>query len=241
MKARFLLLFLLLFSINGFSQEPDSVEKDNNHNIIDIKRVLNEDNDMIQQDEESIEIDVKNNHAEKLVDYSQELFDYANLLIENDSLVYYFTKSINSENLFPIEDETDPFNIERKFRVVFHPNTLKPVLIGEMVLNEIQAWDFIYNSYFDLDGHLRLFVREYNTFYSECAEVAFERSMYFYNQAFELIKKTYEVFDQNYTPLDIDDCYMDREDYTKYKTLDQFLSAFNFSLDNIMESLKKIP
>lgn len=97
------------------------------------------------------------------------------------------------------------------------------IYIKEYIFNKNQAWDFIYERIYDNDGKLKYFVRRYNTYNSGCAEVAFEESEYFYNPNGDLVKKTYQIYDSQNNPLDIDNCYMDREVYDKYMLLQDFL------------------
>lgn len=97
------------------------------------------------------------------------------------------------------------------------------VYIKEYIFNKNQAWDFIYERIYDNEGKLKYFVRRYNTYNSGCAEVAFEESEYFYNPNGDLVKKTYQIYDSQNNPLDIDNCYMDREVYDKYMLLQDFL------------------
>lgn len=97
------------------------------------------------------------------------------------------------------------------------------IYIKEYIFNKNQAWDFIYERIYDNEGKLKYFVRRYNTYNSGCAEVAFEESEYFYNPNGDLVKKTYQIYDSQNNPLDIDNCYMDREVYDKYMLLQDFL------------------
>ena len=99
------------------------------------------------------------------------------------------------------------------------------IYIKEYIFNKNQAWDFIYERIYDNDGKLKYFVRRYNTYNSGCAEVAFEESEYFYNPNGDLVKKTYQIYDSQNNPLDIDNCYMDREVYDKYMLLQDFLKT----------------
>lgn len=99
------------------------------------------------------------------------------------------------------------------------------IYIKEYIFNKNQAWDFIYERIYDNEGKLKYFVRRYNTYNSGCAEVAFEESEYFYNPNGDLVKKTYQIYDSQNNPLDIDNCYMDREVYDKYMLLQDFLKT----------------
>lgn len=93
-----------------------------------------------------------------------------------------------------------------------------------------QAWDFVYERIYNQDGKLISFVRRYNTYDSGCAEVAFERSEYYYNDKGNLAKKTYQIFDSNNNPLQLEDCWMQRESYEKYNTLTEFISQYPIQL-----------
>ena len=77
-----------------------------------------------------------------------------------------------------------------------------------------------------------LFVRQYNTYNSGCAEVAFERSEYYWSESGELIRKTYEIYDSHNTSLDIQECWMEREVYDKIMDKESFLLAHPFPTTN---------
>ncbi|MDD2287809.1 MAG: hypothetical protein ACK5MH_05460 [Bacteroidales bacterium] len=230
-KLSVLFLLSLFLTLNSYSQ-VDSL--DNSNVYIDEYELSKG-----EEDEESLEIELKNKDDEGLISFAQGLLDYINILKEKDSLIYYFVKPIGREEIINRDENPNPLNIERKYELVFHPNSSKPMFVREMVMNENQAWDFSYGSFFDTIGNLVMFIREYNTFYSQCAELAFEHSEYFYNKDFELIKKTYQAYDQNHNPLEIDDCWMDREYYSKYKTIDELLSSVKLNI-NLFEKETEI-
>ncbi len=89
-----------------------------------------------------------------------------------------------------------------------------------------QAWDYVYERIYNQDGKLISFVRRYNTYNSSCAQVAFERSEYFYDDKGNLVQKTYEIFDSDNNALNLDDCWMERESYDKYFNLSEFLQQY---------------
>ena len=230
MKIRILFVLILFFSINAFSQEIDPIDHFSSDSIFDIE--MGEDE--IENDEESMEVDVKDEVSKQSVRFCEELLSYINILRDKDSLVYHFSRTIGDNEILPIVDRINKLNIDRKFEVIFHPNTDKVLYVREMVLNENQAWDYIYENIFDENGVGRLFIRHYSTFKSVCAEVAFELSEYFFNENNDLIKKTYSAFDGQQHPLDIEYCWMDREEYLKYKTFTELNSRFNLPLEGLL-------
>ncbi|MCK9163078.1 MAG: hypothetical protein WCR29_05185 [Bacteroidales bacterium] len=229
MKVRVLFILIWFFSINAFSQEIDSIDNINNDYYVDIEIG----DDEYSEDEESKEIEVKDEISKQSVEFSEKLLSDINILRDRDSLVYHFSKIIGENEILPFIDGINKLNIDRMFEVIFYPNTEKIMYVREMILNENQAWDYIYENVFDENGVERLFIRHYSTFKSVCAEVAFELSEYFYDENNELIKKTYSIFDGQNNPLDIDDCWMEREDYLIYKNFDELNSKFNLPLESI--------
>ncbi len=92
--------------------------------------------------------------------------------------------------------------------------------------NNRQAWDYVYERIYNQEGNLISFVRRYNTYNSSCAQVAFERSEYFYDDKGDLVQKTYEIFDSDNNELNLDDCWMERESYEKYPKFQEFLQQY---------------
>lgn len=216
-------LFIFLFiSFNAFSQEIDTLEN------------LNEEIDMENYiDEESLIIELQNESLKSYISVAEELLSYINILREKDSLVCHLCVLKGDDRIVPLIETGFSVELDRKFDLILHPNTDKIMYVREMILNENQAWDYIYERIFDENGLIRMFIRQYSTFNSACAEVAFELSEYFFDASGEVIKKTYEIFDGRHELLNIDNCWMDREDYIKEKSFSELNSKYNFPLDNI--------
>jgi hypothetical protein len=238
MKFRAILFLMLFFSFNAFSQ-VDSINVVSDD--VDIVEIELEEQDSNYVDEESSIIELSNESLKNYVGASEDFLSYINILKDRDSLVYHYILINGESNLTPKIDNINVIEIDKKVDVIFHPNSKKVMYVGEMILNENQAWDFIYETIFDQDGLTRMFIRQYSTFNSVCAQVAFERSEYFFNAQNEVIKKTYEIFDANHNPLKIDDCWMEREDYIKYKSFDELNTALKIPLeDSSKEEVKEI-
>lgn len=231
MKIRIIFILLIFLSINVFSQEIDSTNNLNNEVIADIE--LDEQEGEEYEDEESLRIDVKDEVSKQSVQLAEDLLNYINILRDKDSLVYHFAIMMGDNTIVPDIDEVNLINIDRNFEVIFHPNTSKVMYVREMILNENQAWDFIYENIFDENGIERIFIRHYSTFNSVCAEVAFEISEYFFNENNELIKKTYDIYDGKHNPLNIDDCWMEREEYVKSKTFNELNDRLKLPLEGL--------
>lgn len=229
MKFRAILLLMLFFSYNAFSQ-VDSINVVSND--VDNVEIELEQEDSNYVDEESSIIELSDESLKSYIGTAEEYLNYVNILKDSDSLIYHFVQYSGESNLTPRNDNISLVNIEKKVDVIFHPNTRKVMYVSEMLLNENQAWDFIYETFFDEEGLTRLFIRNYSTFNSVCAQVAFERSEYFFNAQNEVIKKNYEIFDNNHNPLIIDDCWMEREDYIKYKSFDELNSVLKIPLED---------
>ncbi len=229
MKFRAILFLMLFFSFNAFSQ-VDSINVGSNDVDSDEIELEQEDSNFV--DEESSIIELKDESLKNYIGVSEDFLSYVNILKDRDSLVYHYILNNGETNLTPRIDNVNYINIDKKVDVIFHPNSKKVMYVGEMILNENQAWDFIYETIFDEEGLTRMFIRQYSTFNSVCAQVAFERSEYFFDAQNEVIKKNYEIFDENHNPLNIDDCWMEREDYIKYKSFDELNSVLKIPLEN---------
>lgn len=225
MNTRVLFVLILFFSINVHSQEPNSIY--NGDYMIGLGK------GEYMEDEESLEIGLKDETGRESVMLSKELLDYVNTLRDKDSLVYHFLRVAGEDEISPMISGLYNLNIDRRFEVIFHPNTDRVMYVREMVLNENQAWDYTYENIFDKEGVERLFIRHHCTFQSDCAELAFERSEYFFDKNNELIKKTYSIFDDEKKPLENFDCWMDREEYTKYNNFEELNTKLNLPLDEI--------
>lgn len=182
-------------------------------------------------DEEQIFQDESDQAREDVI-YIEDLLNYAIYLNENDSLTYKYIKYKTEENYIEYEGNIPSLeNIDRRFEVVIcEEEEHKFFYCKEFVYNQNKAWDFIYERLYDSSGKLILFIRHYNTYNSVCAEVAFERSEYYWNKEGELMKKTYEIYDSNDNALNIEDCWMEREFYDKHMDLSSFKFAYPLSL-----------
>ncbi|MDD2529838.1 MAG: hypothetical protein PHN41_01260 [Bacteroidales bacterium] len=225
MRFQFFFILFIFLSIESFSQEIDT-----NNVLYEYEAIAEE-----YVDEESLIIELKDETLKSYISQGEDFLSYVDLLKEKDSLVHHFILINGEDNIVPKGDNTNLIDIGKKIDVIFHPNSNKVMYVGEMILNENQAWDFIYESIFDEQGLTRMFIRQYSTFNSVCSQVAFERSEYFFDSQSEIIKKTYEIFDANHNPLNIDDCWMEREDYIKYNSFDELNSKLRIPFEEASE------
>lgn len=230
MKFRAILFLMLFFSFSAFSQ-VDSINVVSS-DVDSVEIELNQQEDGNYVDEESSVIEAEGESSKSLVNLSEDLLSYVNILKDRDSLVYHFCVIKDDNNIVPLVDD-NTIKLDKKFDIIFHPNTNKVMYVSEMILHENQAWDYIYERIFDENGLLRMFIRHYSTFNSACAEVAFELSEYFYNEKGDLIKKTYEVYNGGHNPLNINDCWMEREDYVKEKSFNELNTKYNLPLEGL--------
>ena len=181
-----------------------------------------------EDDEEIYELEVESVENQNMVDeVFNEIDIITDLLSEDTSLASWAVYS-GSEGFLPYTSNKDlDAQLLKRYDVIMQTENeeQKFTYIKEYIFNENQAWDFIYERIYSQDGNLRYFSRHYNTYNSGCAQVALEESDYFFNSAGELIKKTYSIYDSQNNPLDINDCFMERESYEKYMTLRDFLDA----------------
>jgi hypothetical protein len=182
--------------------------------------------DYAPDDEEKI-VDVQGEDNDALVEKINNIFSTIQSLEQQDTIFSYYAIYETSPQIVEYFDNKNSLKgIVTKFDVakIKDDNENNYTFIKETVFNENQAWDYIYERLYDKDNKLVYFVRRYNTFNSGCAEVAFEKSDYYYNSNGDLIKKTYEIYDSNNNILHSQNCFMERESYDKYMTLGDFLS-----------------
>lgn len=231
MKFRTIFVLMLFLSLNAFSQVDSINIISNDQDSIEIELDGQEEEEYV--DEESSVIESNGESAKAVVKSTEDLLSYVNILRDKDSLVYHFCILKGEASIVPLIDGGRFLKLDKKFDVIFYPNTNKVMYVREMILNENQAWDFIYERIFDENGLTKMFNRHYSTFNSACAEVAFELSEYFYDDKGELIKKTFEIFDGEHNPLNINDCWMEREDYVKEKSFNELNAKYNLPLEGL--------
>lgn len=106
----------------------------------------------------------------------------------------------------------------------------KIIYISEYPHSGSGDWDLGYENYFDEKGNLIAFIRKCGFFNGVCAEIIHEKSEYFYNLKHVLVKKTYEITDENKKPLNYKNCIFNyRYDYKQYLTLEDYLEKNKFT------------
>ena len=185
-----------------------------------------------EYDNESAIIDPETEESQQSVDIINNIIDIVADLEENDSLVLHFA-IYNNNNTITEYDEDGQNSMSQKFDVIKAKDDedYDFTFIRQTIFNaNRQAWDFIYERIYNHDGNLIFFVRRYNTYNSGCAEVAFERSEYYYSTYGQLSKKTYDIFDSNNNVLELDNCWMERELYDQIKSYREFISKYPLPL-----------
>ena len=183
----------------------------------------------VEYDEEATILEVDNSDLQEIVDKIYTLEDLVEDFLQQDSMVQYFVMYNTDLQIVPyINTKEIDTNILERYDVIKAQTDLGEdfTYIKEYVFNKNLAWDYIYERIYDKNSKLCYFVRRYNTYNSGCAEVAFEHSEYFYDEQNNLIKKTYAIYDSNNNKLELDDCWMEREAYEQYFTLDSFLQTY---------------
>lgn len=179
-------------------------------------------------DEEKLFQD-ESDEAREFVLYIEDLLSYAMYLNENDSLNYKYAIYEDEFEFVEYNQQLSPLEgIKKRFEIVNSKGEYNFLYCKEYIYNQNKAWDFIYERLYDADGKLILFIRHYNTYNSVCAEVAFERSEYYWNKQGDMIRKTYEIYDSNNNPLNIEDCWMEREFYDKIMDISTFYTQYPF-------------
>ncbi|MEE1111844.1 MAG: hypothetical protein UH077_01500 [Bacteroidales bacterium] len=225
--CRFLsFLFLLVFvQENVKAQDVDTVNYLNYNEEI----FYEEESEDYEPSDEELILQDESDQAREIVLKAEDLLNYALSLEENDSLTFRYALYKNSETLVEFNKQVSSFDdLEKRFDIVKSSRDYNFFYCKEYVYNQNKAWDFIYERLYNENGKLILFVRHYNTYNSACAEVAFERSEYYWNEEGTLIRKTYEIFDSNNNPLNIEECWMEREFYDKVMELSSFQSLYSF-------------
>ncbi|MBO6117748.1 MAG: hypothetical protein J6P44_04300 [Bacteroidales bacterium] len=185
-----------------------------------------------EYDAETAILDPETDNAQQSVDIVNNIIDIVSEFEDSDSLIFRFA-IYNNDSAIAEYDESDQNSVSQKFDVIKAKDNedYDFTFIRQTLYNENrQAWDFIYERVYNHEGNLIFFVRRYNTYNSGCAEVAFERSEYYYDERGVLSKKTYELFDSNNNALDYDNCWMERENYNQYKTYSEFISKYPLPL-----------
>lgn len=221
---KFLFLLVLFVQANAKAQDIDTV------NYLDYNTEFFDESEEEYEisDEEKIFQD-ESDESREIVLYIEDLLNYAIYLNENDSLTYRYAKYKDNEEFIEYEGQLPSLeDIEKRFELVDCKEENSFFYCKEYIYNQNKAWDFIYERLYDSSGELILFIRHYNTYNSVCAEVAFERSEYYWDKEGNLIKKTYEIYDSNNNSLNIEDCWMEREFYDKYMDLSSFNSVYPF-------------
>lgn len=187
---------------------------------------MSEDQEQEEEDEEAVVLEAESEDAQIVVDNIFAFVDVVNDYIQQDTLVQRWAMYSDIGEIVPyIASKERDILLVKRFDVIRVPSEAGDgfVYVKEYVFNENQAWDYIYERIYDAEGKLAFFERHYNTYNSGCAEVALEESQYFYNKSGVMVKKTYNIYDSQDNPLSIEDCYMDREDYEKYMSLQEFM------------------
>lgn len=224
------ILTFLLFASVLYAQELDTLSY--SYEQTEFYEEAEEVYEYEPSDEEKIIQDESDEAREREL-YIEDLYDYVLYLLDADSLVNRYAEYENQDGITEFVNTTvETDGIAKKFEVIDMQQEEPFFYCREYVFNENQAWDYIYERLYDKTGKLIFFVRQYNTYNSGCAEVAFERSEYYWNESGELIRKTYEIYDSHNTSLDIQDCWMEREVYDKIMDKESFLLAHPFPMTN---------
>lgn len=221
-----LLLSMIFLSSTVFAQVPDSLSFD----FEQTEEYSEQENMEIYEpsDEEKI-IQDESDAAREVVLHTEDIMDYVQYLLDTDSLVNHY--AVYKDDVAITEYMNSVISTDElveKFEVIEQQGEDAFFYCKEYIYNDNKAWDYIYERLYGNDGKLIYFVRQYNTYNSGCAEVAFERSEYYWNKTGELIRKTYEIYDSHNAPLEVQDCWMERENYDKIMDKDSFLSEHHF-------------
>jgi hypothetical protein len=100
------------------------------------------------------------------------------------------------------------------------------VAVFEVPVSGTEDWTAIYTHYFDTTGRTVAFRRVSRFFNGSCAEVLQERSTYFYDGAFQLLAKDYDIVDGDERAIDPRNCdFPYRQEYKIHRNWREFSSA----------------
>lgn len=233
LTVKYICFLFVFIPFAAFSQEVDEVDSvfSDNYGYHD-ETGLNS-GQVYEMSEETMEMQDESDEAREEVLFAEDLIAYVRYLMEIDSLVVRFAKYEGDSRITDYFDNVESLHgLERRFDVIEQNAKDTFFYCEEVVYNQNKAWDYIYERLYNQNGNLIYFARRYNTYNSGCAEVAFERSEYFWDKEGKLIKKTYEIYDSNNQPLEEQDCLMDREFYDKIMDKNTFLSVNPLPLNN---------
>jgi len=179
----------------------------------------------LKVNEEAI-FDPQNKESEQiLTEFEQiggkvdQIFQKRNFLVE----LYYQENNSDELVLTPSLNDLSVDKLKIYYNIIRYEDG-KLMYAAEFPLSKSGDWDIIYESFFDDKGNLVAFTRKCSFFNSGCADIAREKSEYFYTPSHKLIKKTYLIMDGNDKPLRYQDCVFNyRFPYTIYKTTKQWL------------------
>jgi hypothetical protein len=234
-KLQKISLFIISwFSFNvSYAQEPVETQDQTALELVDTLASDNDQTDDSQEyDLESEIIEAQTEEAQTSVDIINNILDIKDEIEQEDSLVSHFAMYSGENNIVEYDDSEQNI-MTQKFDVVKAKDDedYDFTFIRQTIFNDNRkAWDYKYERIYNQDGKLIYFARRYNTYNSTCAEVAFETSGYYYTESGQLVKKTYEIYDSNNQPLDLDNCWMEREIYDKYSTYQEFIDKYPMQL-----------
>jgi hypothetical protein len=180
------------------------------------KDTVNEEAIFDPQNKESEQITQK---YQQLVAKAEFIFDRQNYLVE----LYYQEKGSDEMIKTPSFNDIPANKVQAFYNLIRYSNG-QLMYVNEFPLTEPRNWDIIYESYFDENGKIVVFSRLCTFYNSKCADLVSEKSEYFYNKEFKLIKKTYQIVDGNEKPLHYQDCVFPyRFPYDIYKNADEWL------------------
>ncbi len=233
-KIQKITLFIISwFSINvSFAQEPIEAQDTTTQELVDTLTDNNEQEYTQEYDLESEIIEPETEDAQTSVDIINNILDIKDEIEKEETSVIRFAMYVGDSAIVEYDDSEQNI-ITQKFDVIKAKDEedYDFTFIRQTIFNDNRkSWDFKYERIYNQDGKLIYFVRKYNTYNSTCAEVAFETSGYYYAETGQLVKKTYDLYDSNNNPLDLDNCWMEREIYNQYSTYQEFIDKYPLQL-----------
>lgn len=234
----YLLLLSVLMSSAVFAQVQDTASFDFEQTEEYFEQEYTEE---YEPSEEEKIIQDESDEAREVVLHTEDLMSYVQYLLDADSLVNHYAVYENDGSIVEyVSTVTTAGKLVERFDVVEQQGEDAFFYCKEYIYNDNKAWDYIYERLYGNDGKLIYFVRQYNTYNSGCAEVAFERSEYYWNKTGELIRKTYELYDSHSNPLETEGCFMEKESYDKVMNKEDFLLEHRFPAA-VHEDTEQIP
>lgn len=171
--------------------------------------------------------DIENNYMTKVDSLDmikQQKIEIDSFVVQNPKNLTILVKRIDHSDLFQIENEKFPDDVETTFNLV-KDKTGRIIYICEIPNSESGDWFVTLNHYFDENGKTFAFEKHTSSFASVCAEITYETKVEYFDSDFKSIGNDYKLVDDKKKKINPKDCdLMDYPDKILPK-VDDFLKT----------------